>query len=136
MTEIKKITKISILVYGIVCLVFAIYLIFFLDIFLAVVDMPEWQNPYHPRMFGGAMLVVVLFALLVFFKKDWEREKIKLGYELLYFWLIINIIMESSLLAIYVSELSLGALFENILDIIIMAILLVLGVYAYIKQRE
>jgi len=136
MTEIQKITKISILVYGIVCIFFAVYLIFFFDIFLDVVNMPDWGNPYHPRMFGGAMLVVVIFALLIFLKKDWDREKINLAYELLYFWLLINIITESSLLTIYSSELSSTALFQNILDIIIMSILLVLGVYSYIKQRE
>ncbi|MHA1242149.1 MAG: hypothetical protein ACTSQU_15420, partial [Promethearchaeota archaeon] len=77
MTEIKKFTKIVILAYSIVSLIFAVFLIFFLDAFLATLNMPTWQNPAHPRMFGGALLLVVIFALLVLFNKDWDWEKIK-----------------------------------------------------------
>ncbi|MHA2123199.1 MAG: hypothetical protein ACW990_18530, partial [Promethearchaeota archaeon] len=133
MTEIKKITKISILAYGIVSLIFAVLLIFFLDMFLAMQNMPTWQNPAHPRMFGGALIIVVIFAVLVLIHKGWDWEKIKLAYEIMYLWIVINIIMEGSLLAIYSTVLSSAALTQLIMDLIIMSILLVLGVYSYIK---
>ena len=136
MTEIKKITKISILAYGIVCLIFAVMLIFFLDFWIAAVNMPTWLNQFHPRGFGGALLVVVIFALLVLINKDWDWEKIKFGYELMYLWLPINIIMEVSVTAIYAPTLSIELISQIIMDIILMSILLVLGVYSYIKQRS
>ena len=136
MTEIKKITKISILAYGIVCLIFAVMLIFFLDFWIAAVNMPTWLNQFHPRGFGGALLVVVIFALLVLINKDWDWEKIKFGYELMYLWLPINIIMEVSVSALYAPTLSTEILSQVIMDVILMSILLVLGVYSYIKQRS
>ena len=136
MTEIKKITKISILAYGIVCLIFAIMLIFLLDFWIAAVNMPTWLNEFHPRGFGGALLVVVFFALLVLFNKDWDWEKIKVAYVVVYTWLPINIIMEVSVTAIFLPTLSNELLSQIIMDTILMSILLVLGVYSYIKQRE
>ena len=136
MTEIKKITKISILAYGIVCLIFAIMLIFFLDAWIAMVNMPTWLNAYHPRVFGGALLVVVFFAILVLLNKDWDWEKIQVAFVVMYAWLPINIILEVSLTAIYAPTISNELLSQGIMDIIIMSTLLTLGVYSYIKQRE
>ena len=136
MTEIKKITKISILAYAIVCLAFAILLIFFLDFWIVMVNMPTWLNQFHPRGFGGALLVVVIFALLVLLNKDWDWEKIKLAYLVVYTWLPINIIMEVSVTVIFLPTLSNELVSQIILDVILMSILLVLGVYSYIKQRE
>lgn len=136
MTEIKKLTKIAILAYGIVSLIFAIMLIFLLDFWIAAVNMPTWLNEFHPRGFGGALLVVVFFALLVLFNKDWDWEKIKVAYVVVYTWLPINIIMEVSVTAIFLPTLSNELLSQIIMDTILMSILLVLGVYSYIKQRE
>ena len=136
MTEIKKITKISILAYGIVCLIFAIMLIFFLDFWIAAVNMPTWLNQFHPRGFGGALLVVVIFAILVLVNKDWDWEKIKVAYLVVYLWLPINLIMEVSVTAIFLPTLSNELVSQIIMDVILMSVLLVLGVYSYIKQRE
>lgn len=136
MTEIKKITKISILAYAIVCLIFAIMLIFFLDAWIAAVNMPTWLNQYHPRGFGGALLVVVFFALLVLLNKDWDWEKIQVAFVVMYAWLPINITLEALMTVIYAPTISNELLSQGIMDIIIMSVLLALGVYSYIKQRE
>ena len=136
MTEIKKITKISILAYGIVCLIFAVMLIFFLDFWLIAVNMPTWLNEFHPRGFGGALLVVVVFAIIVLLNKDWDWEKIKMAYLFLYLWLPINIIMEVSVGAIYASTISSELLSQLFMDLILMSVLLVLGVFSYYKQER
>lgn len=135
MTEIKKFTKIVILAYSIVSLIFAVFLIFFLDAFLATLNMPTWQNPAHPRMFGGALLLVVIFALLVLFNKDWDWEKIKFAFGLMYLWIPINITMELTTLTLYGSIMSTEAISQTIMDVILMSTLFVLGVVAYIKQK-
>jgi len=135
MTEIKKLTKIAILAYGGVSLIFGIMLVFLTDIFLATLNMPTWQNPVHPRMFGAALFIVTIFALLVLLHKDWDWEKIKLSYEVLGIWLPINIIVEVSLVAVFSSVFSTAATMEGVMDIVIMSVLLVLIVVAYIKQR-
>lgn len=136
MTEIKKITKISILAYGIVCLIFAVMLIFFLDFWLIAVNMPTWLNEFHPRGFGGALLVVVVFAIIVLLNKDWDWEKIKLAYLFVYLWLPINIIMEVTVGAIYASTISSELLSQLFMDLILMSVLLVLGVFSYYKQER
>jgi len=135
MTEIKKITKISILAYGIVCLLFAVMLIFFLDFWIAMVNMPTWLNQFHPRGFGGALLIVILFALLVLFNKDWDWEKIEVAYLVLYSWLPINITLEVLVTAIYFPTLSNELISQIVMDVILMSTLLVLGIYSYMKQR-
>jgi len=136
MTEIKKLTKIAILAYGGVSLIFGILLVFLTDIFLATLNMPTWQNPAHPRMFGAALFLVTIFALLVLLHKDWDWEKIKFAYEILYLWAPINIIIEASVMAINFPLLSTEVIFETILDITIMIVLLIIGIVAYIKQRS
>lgn len=135
MTEVKKLTKIAILAYGGVSLFFGIMLTFLTDIFLANLNEPTWQNPSHPRMFGGALFIVAIFAILVLLHKDWEWEKIKLAYEVLGIWLPINIAVEASLVAVFGSVFSTEATMQSVMDIVIMSILLVLIVVAYVKQR-
>ncbi|TFG16735.1 MAG: hypothetical protein EU531_05575 [Promethearchaeota archaeon] len=136
MTEIKTFTKIAILAYGIVSLIFAIILIFLTDLFLAALNMPTWQNPTHPRMFGGALLVVFIFAVSVLIHKDWDWEKIKFAYQILYIWIPINIAVEAILGMIILPELSINAISETLLDIIIMTVLGILGIIAFIKQKD
>ena len=134
MTEIKKITKISIAAYAIVCLIFALMLIFFLDAWIALVNMPTWLNEFHPRGFGGALLVVVVFAILVFVNKSWDWEKIKVAFIVMYAWLPINMIIEAIL--ILITPISNELLSQGVMDLIIEGILLALGIYSYIKQER
>lgn len=136
MTEIKKITKISIFALGLASLIFGIMLVFLTDFFIANLNMPAWQNPVHPRLYGGALFVLTIFAVLVLLHKDWDWEKIKFGYELMYLLVLINLILEVSIVIIYSSTSSSEAIAEGILDIVLMCVLGVLGLYSYIKQRE
>ena len=134
MTNIKKITKISIAAYAIVCLIFALMLLFFLDAWIALVNMPTWLNEFHPRGFGGALLVVVVFAILVFVNKSWDWEKIKVAFIVMYAWLPINMIIEAIL--ILITPISNELLSQGVMDLIIEGILLALGIYSYIKQER
>jgi hypothetical protein len=136
MTDIKKLTKIAILAYGAVSLIFGIFLFFFTDIFIASLNMPTWQNPAHPRMFGAALFIVVIYALLVLLKKDLEWENIHVAFLVMFSWLPLNILAELVTFALYAPILSPQAVSETILDITIMSALFVLNLIAYIKQRS
>jgi hypothetical protein len=135
MTDIKKLTKIAILAYGAVSLIFGILLFFFTEMFIASLNMPTWQNPAHPRMFGAALFIVVIFAFLVLLKKDLEWENIHVAFLVLISWLPLNILAELVTLATYGPILSFQAFSQGIMDIIIMSALFVLNLIAYIKQR-
>lgn len=134
MTEIKKITKISLLAYGIVNILYGPIALFLPDFFINLGVMTSETNPYILRFGGATLLGISIFSFIILIKKDWEWEKIKLAYEFLYYLLIANIILEPTKLA-FGTPSSL-MIFQTIMDLIIMAVLLVLGVYSYIKQRE
>ncbi|UCC19568.1 MAG: hypothetical protein JSV62_15950 [Promethearchaeota archaeon] len=134
MTEIKKITKISLLAYGIVNIIYGPIALFLPDFFINLGVITSATNPYTLRFGGATLLGIAIFAFLILIKKEWEWEKIKLAYEFLYYLLIANIILEPTKLAF--GTPSSMMIFQTIMDIIIMVALLVLGVYSYIKQRE
>ena len=134
MTEIKKITKIALLAYGIVNIIYGPMALFLPGFFVNLGIITPTTNPYSLRFGGGTLLGISIFAFLILIKKDWEWEKIKLAYEFLYYLLIMNIILEPTKLA-FGTPTSL-MISQTIMDIIIMSILLVLGVYSYIKQRR
>ena len=133
MTEVLKITKISLLVYGIVCLLYSSLAIFFLDM---MEPMLGPMDPFQPRLFGGVLLVIAIFAFLIVFKKDWDWEHIKFGYLVLYSLLLSTIIMEGAVTVMLYSTLSAEGISMHLMDLIIMPVLLILGIYAYMKQKE
>jgi hypothetical protein len=129
MTEIKKITKISLLAYGIVNILYGPMAIFFpVPLFI-----PSTTNPFNVRYNGATLLGIAVFAFLILLKKDREWENIKLVYEFLYYLLIAMIILEPTRLLF--PTLTPTMISQTILDMIIMSVLLILGVYSYIKQR-
>jgi hypothetical protein len=133
MTGLKTITKISLLLYGLVCLLFGVMIVFLLDAF--VTPMTGWTNPLHPRMFGGVLFVIAVFDFLILFKKDWEWEQVKLAFLVLYSLILVTIIMELSVTAVYLASFSAAAVSEIIFENILMSVLFLLGVFSYLKQR-
>ena len=131
MTEVLKITRISLLVYGIVCVLYGFLAIFFLDMMVPVLGP---MDPFQPRLFGGVLFVIAIYAFLIIIKKDWDWEHVKFGYLVLYSLLISTIIMEGSVTALLFSTLSAEGIGMHVFDLIIMPILLILGIYSYRKQ--
>ncbi len=131
MTEIKNITKISLLIYAIVCLLYGFLGIFFPSMMEAMLGP---MDPFQPRLFGGVLLVIAVYAFLIIFKKDWEWEHVKFGVLILYSLLVSTIVMEASVTALLFSTLSATAISMHVLDLIIMPVLLILGIYSYMKQ--
>ncbi|MFW9926817.1 MAG: hypothetical protein ACFFDM_08630 [Candidatus Thorarchaeota archaeon] len=131
MTEIKTLTKVALFAYGIVCLLYGFLGIFFTSM---MEPMLGPMDPFQPRLFGGVLMVIAIYAFLIIFKKDWEWENIKLGYLILYSLLVSTIIMEGSVTALLLPTLSAEAIGMHVMDLIIMPVLLILGLYSYVKQ--
>ncbi len=131
MTEINKLTKISLVVLGIVTFIFGILLTFLLDIFLT--PMTGWTNPLHPRMFGVVCFMYSIFTVIALRQKEWE--KIQLIYAFMFGSYLLVIPTELIVVALVFPTLSAAAISEVILDNIIMFSLLTLGIISYIKQR-
>ena len=130
MTEIKKLTKIVLIVDAILWFILGILLIFLFDITMN----PEgWTNPYLPRLFGGVNLVSAIFAILMLRKNEWEE--IKLTFEYFIGLLISTLILEATVLAILSPTFQAATILHSF-DITIEAVLLTLGIVSYIKQRS
>jgi hypothetical protein len=131
MTEIRSITKVSLLIYAIVCVLYGVLGTFFTSM---MEPMLGPMDPFQPRLFGGVLFVIAIYAFLMILKKDWDWEYVKSGYMILYSLLVSTIIMEGSVTAMLFSTLSAEAIGMHVMDLIIMPVLLILGLYSYLKQ--
>ena len=131
MTEIKKITKISLILLSIVYILFGILLIFLLEAFLGALT--GWTNPLSPRNFGGVLLIGAVFAIIFLRKKEWEE--IKLTYALLFSFFIMTIPIELIVMIVYSSTVPAAAISQTIMNEIIMCSLFTLGIVSYLKQK-
>ena len=65
-----------------------------------------------------------------------EWEQIKFGYEFLYYLVIMNIVVEGGIGLLMASTATPAAISQVVMDLILMSVVLVLGVYSYFKQRS
>jgi len=131
MTEIKKLTKIALIVDTIMWFLFGVMLTFLYDMTLN----PEgWTNPYLPRLFGGVNLISAIFAILMLLKKEWEE--IKLTFEYFIGLLLVSLIIEVTVYATLYSTFGAAWILNGLFTITVEAVLLVLAIVSYIKQRS
>lgn len=130
MTEIKKFTKIALVPIAIIPFIFGIINLFFFDALFGALT--GWTNPMHPRFAGGLMLLGAIFAVIIIRKHEWEE--IRLVFLYLYLQFVPAILAEIFVWIVYGSTLNPLVITEFILEQIIMWAMLLLGVFAYIKQ--
>ena len=131
MTEIKKLTKIALIVDAVIFVIFGTMLVFLYDMTL---NYEDWTNPFHVRAFGGLCYVGALFAVIMLFKKEWEE--IKLAYIFLFSLCVPVIIIEAAVLAVLGSTFKAVTVSQMIFDLIMLSGKVTLGFFAYIKQRS
>ena len=131
MTEIKKLTKISLIALSIVYFIFGILLLFLTEIFVG--GLTGWTNPLSPRNFGGILILGAILAIFLLRKKEWEE--IKIPFVFLFSFFIMTIPIELIVMIVYSSTVPAAAIAQTILNEIIMCSLFALGVVSYLKQR-
>lgn len=132
MTEIKKITKVSLIALGVIYFLFGLLNVFLLDYFIT--PLTGWDNPLSPRMFGGMILVGSAFTIILLTKKTWEE--IKLTFALLFGFIIATIPVELVITILYRTTLAPKAITQGIIDIVIMCSLFALGIVSYVLQER
>ena len=131
MTEVKKLTKIVLLLDAIFWLLFGIMLTFLYDLTMN----PEgWTNPYLPRMFGGVNLISAIFAIIMLRKNEWEEIKLTFAY--LIGISFSTIIIEVAVYVTFYSTFGASWRLQGLFPIIVEGVLLILGFVAYFKQRS
>jgi hypothetical protein len=129
MTEIKKLTKIALIVDAVIFLIFGTMQVFLYDMTL---NYEGWTDPFHVRAFGGILYVAALYAVIMLLKKDWEE--IKLAYLFLFSLCVPVIIVEAALLGMLGSTFMAATVSQMIFDLIIICAKLALGIVAYLRQ--
>ena len=131
MTEIQKLTKISLLLDVLAGFIFAFLYLVIPDIY--IYDLTQWpfNDPIYFRLFGGTLLVLGLASLMAYFKKEWEE--IKLFYELALMWLLMVIII--NIFELVMLPLPVMSLTNTVVNTILVTIYLILGIYCWMKQR-
>jgi len=129
MTEIKKLTKIALIVDAVIFLIFGTMQVFLYDMTL---NYEGWTDPFHVRAFGGILYVAAFYAIIMLLKKDWEE--IKLAYLFLFSLCVPVIIVEAALLAVLGSTFMAATVSQMIFDLIIICAKLALGIVAYLRQ--
>ena len=132
--EIKMLTKISLLIYGLICTLYGVLTVFMTDMILATLGLPN--DPIYPRMLGGIFFTIAIFDFLILIKKDWDWEHIKFGWTLLYAMIVSCLIIEGSYFVLWYPTLSTSAIGFHVMDLLIMPMLLILGIASYMKQKE
>jgi len=131
MSEIQKLTKISLLLDALAGFVFAFLYLVIPDIYIYGLTQWPFNDPIYFRLFGGTLLVLGLASLMAYFKKEWEE--VKLLYELALMWLLMTTIINIFELALV--SLPAMALTNTIVVSILVAAYLILGIYCWMKQR-
>ena len=131
MTEIKKLTKIALIVDAIILFMFGVMLVFLYDVTL---NSEAWTNPIHPRLFGGMCFTGSLFAVIMLRKKEWEE--IKLAFIFLFSLCVSVIIIEAAILVGLGSTFMAVTISQMIFDLILVSAKVALGIVAYIKQER
>ena len=132
MTEIKKVTKVVMIYYGVAGLLFAFLYLALTDFF--AFQLMQWPtgDPVPFWSLGMTMLVLAIASFLAVFKREWEL--IKLYFEIMLMWIIGAILMDIAILV--VMTLPEAALMQMIFNIILLSFNLVIGLFSYIKQRR
>jgi len=123
-------TKISLIAYAIVTLLYGIIYITVPEI---IGNLVGWTDPMAPRAFGGLCLVSSVYAIIILRRKEWEG--IKLMYSYLFVIFIPTIIINLSLLILLFPTLPPAGLSQFFMGLVFMSLLFLLGLVSYIKQH-
>lgn len=131
MTEIQKLTKITLLLDALAGFIFAFLYLVIPDIFIYGLTQWPFNDPVYFRYFGGTLLLLGLVSLIAYFKKEWEEVKLFFEFALLFILMIV--IMSSLELALL--TLPVIAFMNSLFSTFLVIIYLVLGTYCWMKQR-
>jgi cytochrome bd-type quinol oxidase subunit 2 len=131
MTEIKKFTKIVLIVYIIIFLLMGTLLTFLFDLTMN----PEgWTDPFYPGFFGGVIYVCAIFSFLMLRKKEWEE--IKFTFEFFLGIFISTLTIQIVIWPIFAPTFGAAITQLATSTTILMSIILLLGIICYLKQRS
>ena len=132
MTEIKKITKIALIWYGVAGLLFAFMYLVISDFYFYTIVQWPYNDPVSFWITGGIMLVLGITSIMAIFKKEWEEIRLFFLFSMM--WLAYMIIM--NIVAVAILSFPETPLMTMVTNIILLTFNLVLGIICWMKQRS
>lgn len=131
MAEMSKEMKIVFIINGIVAFIYGCIFLLIPDLYESLTDSP-YHNPALLRLWGGTIIILGLFALLSVMRGEWEN--VKIFFEFAIVWLIMVEIL--GLLTFTYVPYTAASLSSEIMDLIIVAILIVIDIYFYLREEK
>ena len=131
MGEISKDLRVTLLILSGAFLTFAILYLFFTDFYFGFIEWP-YEDPYYSRAFGITLLILAIFGLIVYYRKDWNQAKIYIEIVLVWSFLIVV----ANFIELAVLPLTIEAVATTWADTIILMVLIGTTLYFYIKEKQ
>ncbi len=131
MAEISKEMKIVLIINAIVAFIYGCIFLLIPDLYESLTDSP-YHNPALLRLWGGTIIILGLFALIAFVRKEWDN--VKIVFELAIVWLIMVEIL--GLVTFTYVPYTAASLASEIMDMIVVGVLLVIDVYFYLREEK
>jgi hypothetical protein len=132
MTEIKKITKITLLWYGVAGLLFALSYLVLTDFFAWQLMQWPYNDPVSFWSLGISLLVLSIASLMAAFKKEWKE--IRLFFVVMIMWITAALIMDIFIVTLL--NLLATPMMFMVVNIVLLAFNLVMGILSWMKQRS
>ncbi len=131
MTEISKRMKLLLIINTIIAFIYGFFYLVIPEILADLNDAPNY-DPHFWRLWGGLLIVLGIFGVLMIKRAEWES--IKILWEFVIIWLIMtNIINLATLFIITRSAVNFGS---ELFDIILIFALIVVGIYFYLQEGK
>ncbi|MFX0186114.1 MAG: hypothetical protein ACFE8A_00105 [Candidatus Hodarchaeota archaeon] len=131
MAEMSKEIKIVFIINAIVAFIYGCIFLLIPDLYESLTDSP-YHNPALLRLWGGTIILLGIVALLAVMRGEWDNVKIFFEFAIL--WLIMVEIL--GLLTFTYVPYTAASLASQIMDMIVVAILLVMDIYFYLREEK
>ncbi len=131
MAELSKFFKIVLIIDILAGLIYGILYLFIPEIYAGLIDPPAFDLHFW-RLWGATCTTLGVVGIIGFIRNEWTTFKVIIEFVVL--WLILmNIINLISLATIARSPTNLASQWT---DFIIIIILIILNIYAYLKENK
>ena len=131
MAEISKNMKILIGIHIIIAIIYGFLYLVIPEIFSKLIDAPYF-DPHVWRLWGGTLLILVIFGVLMIKRAEWENMKI--FWEFIIIWLIMIFIID--LVTLFAISRSATNISSQLVDIILVGVLIVVDIYFYMQEGQ
>jgi hypothetical protein len=129
--ELSKFFKIVLVINIIAGLIYGILYLFIPNIYATMIESPSFSLQFW-RLWGMSCLLLGVMGIIAFFRNDWTM--FKMLFEFVILWLIgMNIL---NIIYLFDPSHNPTSFTSEITDVIIIFVLIILDIYAYLRENK